>query len=254
MEMETERLAHMRRTRYSAAVVAAAILLSGAAPEARAQKPARDTTATVSTITFMSGTDIYVGAGRQEGLTEGAELSVVRRDSVVSTLRVKVVSSHQSSCEVIRGANDIAVGDVVRFFPAPAGGTGTSAMVGRRRGPRRLSGPGIHGRLGARYLRATSTADSSGKETGSTGFVQPSFDFRLNGLRIGGTPIGLAADLRTRRTVASSTGQPNRVDGKTRIYQAAISWGAPGEGFRTVVGRQYLTAVTSVSISKRRSG
>ncbi len=227
--------------------------------KARAQQPTRDATAsrqgttaaTTSTVTFVSGAEIYVGAGRREGLIEGSELVVVRRDSAVSTLRVRFLASHQSSCEVIRGANDIAVGDVVRFFPrVPAAGTGTTATAARPRGPRRLSGPGIHGRLGMRYLRATSTAtaDSSGTETGSTGFNQPSFDLRLSGLSIGGTSIGLSVDLRTRRTVTSSTGQPNRVDGRTRVYQAAIFWGGPGAGFRTVAGRQYLTAVTSVSM------
>ncbi len=224
--------------------------------EDRAQQPTRgitasrqSNTAATTTVTFVSGAEIYVDAGRQEGLIEGSELVVVRRDSLVSTLRVKFVASHQSSCEVIRGAKDIVVGDVVRFVPrAPAAATGTIATATRRRGPRRLSGPGIHGRLGMRYLRATSTTDSSGNVTGSTGFHQPSFDLRLSGLSIGGTPIGLSVDLRTRRTVTSSTGQPNSVDGKTRVYQAAIFWGGPGAGFRTVAGRQYLTAVTSVSM------
>jgi hypothetical protein len=218
---------------------------------ARAPQPTRDTTAArpgTSTVTFLSGAEVYVGAGRKEGLIEGAELVVVRRDSAVSTLRVKFLASHQSSCEVIRGATDLAVGDVVRFVPRfPASGTTETAQ--RARGPHRLSGPGIHGRLGIRYLRATSTAtpDSSGAET-ATGFNQPSFDLRMNGLSIGGTSMGLSVDLRTRRTTTSSTGQPDIVDGRTRVYQAAIFWGAPGAGFRTVAGRQFLTAVTSVSM------
>jgi hypothetical protein len=100
-----------------------------------------------------------------------------------------------------------------------------------------------------RYLRATSTtAGDSTVPASGTGFSQPSFDLRMNGLSIGGTSMGLALDLRTRRTVTSSTGQPNSVDGRTRVYQAAVFWGSPGAGFRTVAGRQYLTAVTSVSM------
>jgi hypothetical protein len=202
-----------------------------------------------ATVTFVSGAEIYVGAGRQAGLVEGAELSVIRRDSTVATLRVKFVSSRQSSCEVVRGAKDVAVGDLVRFVPqvAPAG-TSVAAATARRHHPRRLSGPGLHGRVGMRYLRATSNTDSSGTATGSTGFNQPSFDLRMNGLSIEGTAIGLSVDLRTRRTVTSSTGQANRVDGKTRVYQAAVFWGAPGAPFRTVAGRQYLTAITSVGM------
>ena len=250
---------HMRRmgARCSAGVLAALLLFPVLTSEARAQQltgvpaavPKDTTAATTATVTFLSGAEIYVGAGRQEGLIEGEELAVVRRDSVVSTLRVKFLSSHQSSCEVIRGASDIAVGDVVRFVPhATAGGAGTTAIAARPHGPHRLSGPGIHGRLGARYLSTTSTTNASGTEAGRIGFSQPSFDLRLNGLDIGGTQLGLTLDLRTRRTVTSSAGQPDRVDGKSRVYQAAVFWGGPGAGFRGVAGRQYLTAVTSVSM------
>jgi hypothetical protein len=204
-------------------------------------------------VTYLSGSAIYVGAGLREGLTEGAKLSLVRRDSVVGTLRVKFLASHQASCEVVSGVTDIVVGDVVRFAAvAPPKTTSTDAIASAapRRRPRRLSGPGIHGRLGLRSLQATSTltGDSSGASTAGTGFNQPSFDLRMSGLDVNGTPIGLSIDLRTRYTVTSSTGQPNQVDGKTRVYQASVFWGAPGAGFRTVVGRQYLTAVTSVAM------
>ena len=226
------------------------------APEVAAQTPApdtiaaapRDTTAaSMSTITFTSGAEIYVGAGRQDGLVEGAEVYVIRRDSVVSTLRVKFLSSRQASCEILRGATDVAVGDMVRYYPQLSS-AGTATIATRRRGPRKLSGPGIHGRFGTRYLRATTKTDTAGTELSHSGFNQPSFDVRINGLAIGGTDLGLAVDLRTRRTVTSSTGQSNRVDGHTRVYQASMFWGGPGAGFRTVVGRQYLSAVTSVSM------
>jgi hypothetical protein len=198
-------------------------------------------------VTFTSGADIYVGAGRLEGLIEGAELAVVRNNAVIATLRANILSSHQASCAVIRGATDIAVGDVVRFTALVRAGD-TRLVAGRPQRHRRLSGPGIHGRLGTRSLRAAVTTDSSGIETGSTGFNQPSFDLRLNGLDIGGTPIGLAMDLRTRRTVTTSAGSPNSVDGKTRVFQATVFWGAPGAPLRAVAGRQYLSAVTSVGL------
>jgi len=229
------------------------------APTATASQPAaatpRDSSPATpgrATVTFLSGSSIYVGAGSKDGLTEGASVSLVRRDSVVATLRVKFLASHQASCEVVRGVTDIVIGDVVRFTPvasAQAVGTGSVASATRRRQPRRLSGPGIHGRMGFRSLRATSalSGDSSTPSLG-TGFNQPSFDLRMSGLNISGTAFGLSLDLRTRYTVTSLTGQPNQVDGKTRVYQAAVFWGAPGAGFRTVVGRQYLTAVTSVAM------
>jgi len=80
------------------------------------------------------------------------------------------------------------------------------------------------------------------------GFSQPSFDLRLDGLALGGTPIGLTADLRTRRTTSTNGDGTSTVDGRTRVYQAVLLWNAPGSRFRMALGRQYLTAVTSVTL------
>jgi len=202
-------------------------------------------------VTYLSGAEIYVSAGRRDGLMDSAEVRVVRHDSTVATLRVKFLASHQAACALIRGAQDIVVGDVVRFTPQlQTTGPAAQAVAVRPHRPHRLSGPGLHGRVGIRYLRATSSAtgDSTDTTVSRTGFNQPSFDVRMNGLGLGGTPLGLSVDLRTRRTVTSSIGQPDIVDGKTRVYQAAVFWGAPGAGLRTVVGRQYLSAVSSVGL------
>ncbi|MEO8139571.1 MAG: hypothetical protein ABI742_08000 [Gemmatimonadota bacterium] len=205
---------------------------------------AQDTTAStrMASVTYLAGPSIYVSAGRSDGLVEGQELAVIRHDSVAATLRVVFLSSHQSSCEVIRGAADIVVGEQVRYKPSlPSTTTPQIAAVRKAGAPHRLSGPGLHGRVGARYLLST-TEPSSG------GFDQPSLDFRLDGSRLGGSPFGLAVDLRTRRTTATRANGPSTVDGHTRVYQAALLWNAPGAGFRMQVGRQYLTAVTSVSL------
>ncbi len=215
----------------------------------------RDTTAaTMSTVTFMSGTEIYVGAGRLDGLDVGAQLFVIQRDSVVSTLRVKFLASHQASCEVIAGTTSIAVGDRVRYYPPASKVTKTEVAKTTIRRPHRLSGPGVHGRFGTRYLHSEAILlDSAGAQSNKSGFSQPSFDARIDGQKIGGTPLGLAVDLRTRRTTSTSfaatdTLTKTKVDGHTRVYQAALLWNAPGAGFRAVVGRQYLSAVTSVSL------
>src|SRR5512143_4183267 len=87
---------------------------------------AQDTSAVRSaSVTYISGTSIYVSAGRTDGLVEGQELSVVRHDSTAATLKVVFLSSRQSSCEVVRGATDIAVGDLVRFTPSASNPAGT---------------------------------------------------------------------------------------------------------------------------------
>ena len=196
-----------------------------------------------TTVTYLAGTSIYVGAGRADGLVEGQELQVVRRDAVAATLRVVFLSSRQASCTVISGATDILVGELVRYVPSqPTATTPTTAVASpRRQGTRRLSGPGIHGRVGARYFVAREDSTNSG-------FSQPTADLRLDGQRMGGSPIGLAVDLRTRRTTTTRADGSSAVDGHTRVYQAALHWNTPGSRFHTVVGRQYLTAVTSISL------
>ncbi len=199
-----------------------------------------------TTVAFISGSEYYVGAGRLDGLVEGALLPVFHGDSVVGTLRVKFLASHRASCEAALGAASIAVGDSIRwqrpsitqFASAPP------TLVSR---PRRLSGPGLHGRLGTRYLRATTTTTFDGQQVGSNGFNQPSLDARVNGLALWGTPLGVAIDVRTRQTTTSSLGT-SKVDGHTRVYQAVVFWNAPATGFHAAAGRQYLATVSSVGL------
>lgn len=196
-----------------------------------------------ATVTYIAGGSIYVAAGRDDGLAEGQELSVTRGDSVIATLKVAFLSSRQASCEVVRASGAIVVGDTVHFTPAATPPAPTLAEAPQP-APRRLAGsrgPGLHGRIGLRYLVAR-------EDPGGTGFRQPSADLRLQASELGGVPLGIAVDLRTRRTTRDRSSGAAVVDGRTRVYQAALLWRQPGAPFRVVLGRQYLTAVTSVSL------
>jgi hypothetical protein len=205
-----------------------------------------DTAAVYSNISFISGTEIYIAAGRQDGLVEGSEVVVIRGDSVVATLRVKFLASHKADCELMQGTADLVLGDKVRFHRhvAPQQIASATPIVPRAR---RLSGQGLHGRIGSRYLRATTSTEAPGQPVGSNGFNQPSLDARLYGLAIGGTPLGLALDLRARQTTTSSAGNTT-VDGHTRAYQAVLFWNAPDAKFRAAAGRQYLTYISSIGL------
>jgi hypothetical protein len=206
---------------------------------------APDTATLTSTVTFISGTEIYIGAGRLDGLVEGAVVSVVHGDVVVAKLRVKFLASHRSACEWVEGANDIVLGDVVSYHRQAA--TTVAAVAPRARRPRRMSGPGLHGRFGSRYLSATTTTAVTGQPDVSNGFTQPSMDARINGTALGNTPVGLALDVRARQTTTTSAGVAS-VDGHTRVYQAVLLWNTPGAGFHAAAGRQYLTSVSSVGL------
>lgn len=202
-----------------------------------------DSVMRTASVTYVTGNTIYVAAGRADGLVEGQQLFLKRPNGAMVTLKVAFLSSRQASCEVVGEAATVQVGEQVTFLPTIQGGKGGSggSAVAARRTRHRLSGPGLHGRVGARYLVAR-------EENLDGGFSQPSVDLRLDGSQLGGTPIGLTADLRTRRTTSTSADGSSTVDGRTRVYQAALLWNAPGAGFRMAVGRQYLTAVTSVTL------
>lgn len=213
--------------------------------------PPPDTAAVETAISFISGAEIYINAGRLDGLTEGSEVSVYRGDVAVATLRVKFIASHKASTELVQGVADLAVGERVQFHrPAPgtAPTTGTQIAVAPPVArPRRLSGPGMHGRIGTRYLRATTTTSADGRQVASNGFNQPSLDARLYGQAIGGSPLGVAIDLRARQTTTTSAGV-HTVDGHTRAYQAVLFWNAPDARFRVAAGRQYLATVSSIGL------
>ena len=207
-----------------------------------------DTAAVVSTVAFISGVEYYVGAGRLDGLAEGTEISVYHGDAVVGMLKVKFLASHRASCEAVQGEAAIAVGDTVRFHrPTRAIDQFAAATMPPPNRIRRLSGPGLHGRIGTRYLMATTSTVADGQQVGSNGFNQPSLDARINGLALWGTPLGVALDVRTRQTTSTSLGVTT-VDGHTRVYQAVLFWNAPGSGLHAAAGRQYLTTVASVGL------
>ena len=207
-----------------------------------------DTAAVVSTVAFISGAEYYVGAGRLDGLAEGTEISVYHGNAVVGTLKAKFLASHRASCEVVQGEAAIAVGDTVRFHrPTRAIDQFAAAVITPSNRTRRLSGPGLHGRIGTRYLMATTSTVADGQQVGSNGFNQPSLDARINGLALWGTPLGVAVDVRTRQTTSTSLGTTT-VDGHTRVYQAVLFWNAPGSGLHAAAGRQYLTTVSSVGL------
>lgn len=214
------------------------IVVSLAATTAAA---AQDSThARTAQVTYVSGGQVYVNVGREDGLADNAELSVLRgRDSTVAVLRVQYLSSHQAACAIVRGVTDVAPGDRVRFISAAPTATQTVATPPAAPRPARTSAArtGLHGRAGARYL--TASAPGNGR------LGQPAADLRLTGTDLAGSQFGLLVDARTRSSRSEFGGQTTLED-RTDVYQLALLWNAPGAPVRAVMGRQYLTAVSSI--------
>ncbi|HET9725385.1 MAG TPA: hypothetical protein VFP28_00625 [Gemmatimonadales bacterium] len=203
---------------------------------------AQDTVATRPVlITYLTTTSAYVDAGRDDGLTEGDSVHVVRSGAEVGLLRVAYLSSRQASCDILSDPAALVVGDTLRVARAPAAPAAKAAAVAVRT-PEGFHGPGLRGRIGLRYLGVWRRDGVGGR------LSQPSLDLRLDGASLGGSPVGLMLDLRTRRTSSTLRDGSSVVDGRTRAYQAALYYGAAGAPFRLTAGRQFSPALASITL------
>lgn len=202
-------------------------------------------------VTFVTTSSAYVNAGKSDGLVEGARVDVIRRGRPVGELKVSFVSSHQASCQIVSVVDSVIVGDSARYVPAASAAAPPAAVAGRTRpaastaATRTVRGSNtglLRGRIGLYYLTVTQR-DSLGGH-----FAQPSGDFRLNGAGLGGSPLGLALDVRTRRSVRALPGTTTSTTDQTRVYQAQVFWQAPGSPVRFTTGRQYAPGITSVGL------
>lgn len=225
--------------------VAWGVALLLAAPPLRAQQGEPPSRRAWTRVTYLTLSSAYVDAGTADGVVEGTRLEVVRGDSTVAVLRARFVATHKAACEIVSATVTLAVGDVARFTPAsPA--RDTVAVVAQRvaRAPASRDGAGVlRGRIGFYYL-TVQQLDGSG-----AAFTQPSGDVRVAGSRLGGTGLGLLADVRSRRMVQTrADGLGTAVRGQTRVYQAALSWQTPGSSLRLALGRQFAPGIPPVGL------
>ncbi len=220
-----------------------------APPAAAAPAPAQTQSGPLRSarVTFVTTSSAYVNAGKAEGLAVDGRVDVVRRGRSVAELKVTFLSTHQAACQIISVVDSVVVGDSVRY--APIATTSDSAAVARapRAAPRPVSQsytrPSRTGRLRGRVgLYFLSVQSAAGRVS------QPSGDFRLNGAGLGGSSLGLAIDVRSRRVVQSFTGSPTSTRDLTRVYQASLFWQSPGSPFRFTTGRQYAPGISSVGL------
>lgn len=202
---------------------------------------AQDTgTVRMAAITYLTATSAYIDAGRDAGLREGDTLQVVRGGSVIATLKVAFLASHQASCDIVTEHVPMLVGDSVRFTTAPAGADSTVAARPPPR-PRQIGAPSLlRGRIGAHYLVMG--------RGGGAGFTQPSLDVQLEGRAGPSNPFGIAMDIRARRTTSSMSTGATLIDGHARAYQLALYWNPPASPVRVTIGRQLATAVASIGL------
>lgn len=222
--------------------MAAALLAAASGPRATASAqavPAPAPTVAWAVVTYLSGTTIYLEVGTRHGVREGTAFTVMHAGSAIAELAAKYVSTTRTACTISSSIAMPAVGDSVRFVPAPEP-KATAVVAGTGDRVRQHVSP-LRGRVGIRYLVL---------DQGEAGTLrQPSLDLRLDGTQIGGTPLGVAVDVRTQRTVISGgAGSGTVPGGETRVYQAAVTMQRGGGGTRWELGRQFATTLAPIGI------
>lgn len=189
-------------------------------------------------VTYISGATIYLDAGSRQGLREHQRVEVVRGGLTVAELTVDFLSSTRAACSVASSSQAPVVGDSVRYVPAdePAAATVTTPAAAAAARRRRDA---LRGRLGLRYVMVD---PGDGRPT----WTQPALDLRLDGSQLGGTPLGVVADIRAYRERRGAVGRG--AGASTRVYQGHLTWSQPNRPMHVSVGRQLTPALSTIGI------
>ena len=219
-------------------------------PPAAAPAPAAATTDSTRTasVTYISGTSVYVGAGRLDGVREGMVLEVLRAGTVIARAKVEFLASHSSSSEIVWSATAPAVGDDARYHPAgdeqAVAVIDSAAVQPVTRIETASSRRPVRGHIGVRYL----SVSQPGLPDGPASLGQPSADVYIAGTSLAGGTVGFVMDGRARTTVGARDSSTSALDKGMRVYQAFLSLTHPGSGARLSVGRQYSPAIASAGL------
>jgi hypothetical protein len=226
-----------------------AVLLMAVAP-VMAAAPA---SARTCRVTYLTSATAYVDAGLEEGLVVGARIEVVRGGVVIATLVVTDASAHRAACAIESATVALAAGDEARFTPAAKRDAGVVAVpvegstaetptpssdAGADAALRAL---GLRGRVGVRYLGVFDQSGFGGDVS------QPSADVRIDGTRVAGSSFDLQVDVRARHTTQSTADGDEFDRGEARVYRLNAVWRSMNDHLRVTAGRQFSSALTSVS-------
>jgi len=222
-----------------AVLLPAALLLAGAHAAAAKTAP----------ISYVTSSALYADAGSADGLEKGQVLRILRDGVEIATARITSLSSRRVALEAPAGV-EVQVGDVISFTPRsvaveaspasgmlPAGGP----APGRRSVATWLHDQGWRGRLGVRFYGLANGA-------GAGEYWEPALDLRADGHGIVRHEVSVTLDVRARRTFRTLVdGSTESVD-RSRVYKAVAHWQGTDSPWRFSLGRQFSTALSSVSL------
>jgi hypothetical protein len=207
------------------------------------------------TVRYRSAANVYLDAGRAQGLEVGDRLEVVAGQATVAELEVVYVAEQSASCKVVSETRPVRAGDVAALRarvsspasspttpsapPPPAGASPAAAAAvspespaaGRAsvRGPRNR----VRGSASLGYYRSWDPSESG------YDFEERTARLDLGVYDIGGQPLSFTLRGRSRqdvraRTLSARTPQDERTD---RLYEVALRYEPPSDRVGFEVGR-----------------
>jgi hypothetical protein len=229
-------------------------------------------------VRYINGTNVYIDAGRDAGLTEGTKL-VLKQDpakpstdpankalepGVVAKLSVVAVASTSAVCEVVATSRDLAQGDVVSLPDTEVEKIVVKNTLGNTRQypivisfsegdpldeevraalprPPLPEVNQIRGRIGFDVSMIRQTGQGGGAVSNEYGMV-----FRADFTRIFGTHWNLNGYWRGNLQSNSGPSQPSLQDLLNRTYLMSLSYVNPDSHWTAGVGRLYLPWASSL--------
>lgn len=197
-------------------------------PAARAAEPAS------TTVVYVSGGSVYLGAGRDQGVAVGDSAEARRSGRRIAGLIVREVTSRRALCDTVAAVSMPAVGDPVLYTPhapaadslAAAGAVSAVSVAPPRPLTTMAARRDWRGRIGAGYLVVS--------PEGAPTLRQPTFDARVDHAD---DWLDLHADVRGRSTSTAGV-----TDNEARVYRLSMTLHDARLSRRFTLGRQVLSA------------
>ncbi len=228
-------------------LLAGILILGLASPAARADDLPR------AKVSYVSADQVYLDAGRADGLRAGDVLQILRRDAPVTEITLEHLAEHSASCRITGAPADVQPGDtatVIRQGPAPApadteavtepaAGAGSIAPVPRPAATAPRQPFFLRGRLALQWLHSNDRSEAD------LDLTQPAlrFDLRSREPFAGGHELQVRGTLRQNRRAAGYSSAAEN-EWRNRVYLFTLSHELPADDWHYSLGRITSRAVS----------
>jgi hypothetical protein len=233
----------LRITRFVTLLLISAFLFAGVVSAQEA----------IAEIAYLSRSTVYIDKGEKDGVTLGADLTVVRSSREIGRLAIEHVSMHSAACRIVSWVDSLKIGDQVLFQPvfkpepepeelkpvvAPVADPPVRPLVL----PPKTREFDLSGRASVEWLHFSDGGNAE------KDFDQPAVYLRLDGRNIKNRPLNFHLRMRNKYTNRASgidRARPER-EWRYRVYQAYLGYGDATTAWQLKLGRIYTERMRSV--------